>query len=195
MSHLHALGQHGLAEYFRSQLQHELNDDTQQHTRWYLGDLMSRFSHSDQLFSHYQGALSLRPLAMLFADAQQCEQERERCLMLRQLGDQALFMGALFPEHYAHKGIQRDYFIGMGGGAYDYLAHHAHTLRDVFAELSERFAHMLELLARICRRHQNYSATEVMALYQRWRQTGNPALAGHLRAMGISLDEGLHRAH
>ncbi|WP_210394821.1 hypothetical protein [Motiliproteus sediminis] len=195
MSHLHDLGRKDLAEYFRHQLEHELNGEQQQETRWYLGDLLARFSRSDQLFSHCHGDFSLRPLAMLYDDAQQCSHERERCLVLRQLGDQALFMGALFPEHYAGKGIQRDYFIGMGGGAYEYLSHHAHTLKQVFAELAERFAHLLELLAHICQRHRRYSASEVMALYQRWHHSRNPVLAEQLRSIGINLDEGPQRPH
>jgi len=62
--------------------------------------------------------LTLRPLALLYGDALEARNERERCLCLQQLGDTALFLYALFPERYARHGIRRDYFIGMGGGAY-----------------------------------------------------------------------------
>lgn len=143
----------GLAspEYFRQQLTAESAEHPNEETRWYLGNLLERFSSNDALFSYEEGELCIRPLALLYDDARQHPHERERCLLLRQLGDQALFLGALFPEHYARKGIRRDYFIGMGTGAYDYLADHAREMREVFAELAESFARILELVARICR--------------------------------------------
>ncbi|GGB96160.1 hypothetical protein GCM10011352_22820 [Marinobacterium zhoushanense] len=192
MPRVQRAGLNGLEEYFREQLLEESASHPNEETRWYLGNLLGRFSRNDALFSYQDGDLGIRPLALLYGDAQECAHERERCLLLRQLGDQALFLGALFPEHYARKGIQRDYFVGMGGGAYDYLASHALELRHVFAELADSFAQMLELVARICRRYRQYSATEIMALYQRWRQTRNPALANQLKAMGVALDSRQH---
>ncbi|MBV1790612.1 hypothetical protein KQ940_21330 [Marinobacterium sp. D7] len=195
MPRVKSAGLNGLAEYFREQLLEESSSHPDEETRWYLGNLLERFSRNDALFSYQDGDLGIRPLALLYGDAQQCVHERERCLLLRQLGDQALFLGALFPEHYARKGIQRDYFIGMGGGAYDYLAGHARELRHVFAELADSFAQIIELVARICRRYRQYSASEIMALYQRWRQTGNPALANQLQAMGVALEISAERLH
>ncbi|GAA0785041.1 hypothetical protein [Marinobacterium sediminicola] len=179
---------HGLTEFFRRRLQEEADQHTGEDTRWYLGNLLARFTRKDALFSYEGEEICIRPLALIYGDAQQCHNERERCLLLRQLGDQALFMGALFPEHYARKGIQRDYFIGMGSGAYSYLAGHARDWKHVFAELAARFAQALELIARICHRERRYTAGEIMALYQRWLCTRNPALADQLIAMGISLD-------
>jgi len=195
MPRVQRAGLNGLAEYFREQLLEESASRPNEETRWYLGNLLERFSRNDALFSYQDGDFGIRPLALLYGDAQQCIHERERCLLLRQLGDQALFLGALFPEHYARKGIRRDYFVGMGGGAYDYLAGHARELRQVFAELADSFAQILELVARICRRYRQYSATEIMALYQRWRQTGNPALANQLKAMGVALDNASEQVH
>ena len=110
--------------------------------------------------------------------------------MLRQLGDQALFLGALFPQRYARKGLEQDYFVGMGGGAYDYLADHAASHRHVFAELAERFVAFLSLVAQVCHRRMEASVDEVLAMYQRWRHTGDEYLAVRLRALGISLDAG-----
>ncbi|KEA63976.1 hypothetical protein ADIMK_1711 [Marinobacterium lacunae] len=188
MTKVYKAGFNGLGAYFREQLLEESKRHPNEDTRWYLGSLLERFSRNDALFSYQDGDFGIRPLALLYDDAQQCTQERERCQLLRQLGDQALFLGALFPEHYARKGIQRDYFVGMGGGAYDYLASHALEMRHIFAELAARFAQMLELIARICRRYRHFSASEIMALYQRWQRTGNPALATQLQAMGVTLE-------
>lgn len=195
MVHVDQAGRFGLAEYFRQQLTAESAEHPNEETRWYLGNLLERFSSNDALFSYEEGELCIRPLALLYDDARQHPHERERCLLLRQLGDQALFLGALFPEHYARKGIRRDYFIGMGTGAYDYLADHAREMREVFAELAESFARILELVARICRRYRQYDAAEIMALYQRWRLTGNPALAQQLAAVGITVGDTPEQCH
>ncbi|GGO80474.1 hypothetical protein GCM10011348_17220 [Marinobacterium nitratireducens] len=177
-----------LADYFRDQIRQIDNRSLQEDTCWYLGNLLDRFSRDDALFSYQDGQRSIRPLALLYGDALEAADGRERCLILRHLGDMALFLGALFPEHYARRGIQRDYFIGMGSGAYDFLADNAAHHRHVFAELAGGFGRMLELVARTCRRYRRYSDSEIMAIYQRWQQSGNPAEADVLRRLGFSLD-------
>jgi hypothetical protein len=91
-------------------------------TCWYLGSLLERLGRSEQLFTYQDERMTIRPLALLYSDAIEASNDRERCLMLQQLGDMALFLGALFPERFARHGLQPGYFIGMGGSAYDYLA-------------------------------------------------------------------------
>ena len=59
----------------------------------------------------------------------------------------SLFMGALFPENYTRRGLGQDYLVGMGCGAYDYLADNARKGRHIFAELAGDFSVMLELVA------------------------------------------------
>ncbi len=183
-----------LGDYFRERLAacaDALEPRPEEDTLWYVGSVLARLGDSRQLFSYEDGQLQLRPLALLYKDAHEAAAGRERCLILRQLGDQALFVGALFAERYTRRGLRQDYFVGMGGGAYDYLADNAFSHRHVFAELAERFAAFLELVARACTRMVGNNVEDVLALYQRWRATGNQRLAHQLRAMGISLDGGM----
>ena len=156
-------------------------------TCWYLGSLLERFGRSEQLFSYQDGQMTLRPLALLYSDAIEAENTRERCLMLQQLGDMALFLGALFPERFTRHGILQDYFIGMGGSAYDYLADNARSNRHIFAELANTFTRMLEMVANACSRTQRLTTEEVLALYQRWLNTRDPVIESQLRALGIEL--------
>ncbi len=182
-----------LADYFREQLTAHADSLTprpQDDTLWYLGSVLARLGDSRQLFSYDQGQLDLRPLALLYKDAHEAVANHERCLILRQLGDQALFIGALFPERYARKGLRQDYFVGMGGGAYDYLAGNAASHRHVFAELAERCAAFLDLVARASARKIGDNLEDILALYQRWRTTGSERLAQQLQALGISLEGG-----
>jgi hypothetical protein len=156
-------------------------------TCWYLGNLLDRFGRSEQLFSYEDGRMTLRPLALLYGDAVEARNERERCLLLQQLGDLSLFLGALFPQRWARHGIKQDYFIGMGGGAYDYLADNARNNRHIFSELSSTFTRMLELVANACSRNQRLGAEEILALYQRWLHSKDPVIAAQLEAIGIEL--------
>jgi len=156
-------------------------------TCWYLGSLLERFGRNEQLFSYQDGHMTLRPLALLYSDAIQANNSRERCLMMQQLGDMALFLGALFPGRLTRHGIQQDYFIGMGGGAYDYLADNARANRHIFAELANTFTRMLEMVANACSRPQHLTTEEVLALYQRWLSTSDPVIESQLRALGIEL--------
>ena len=158
-------------------------------TCWYLGSLLERFGRSEQLFAFQDGQMTLRPLALLYSDAIEADNARDRCLMLQQLGDMALFLGALFPERFTRHGILQDYFIGMGGSAYDYLADNAKANRHIFAELANTFTRMLEMVANACSRTQHLTTEEVLALYQRWLSTRDPVIENQLRALGIELSE------
>lgn len=156
-------------------------------TCWYLGSLLERFGRSEELFCYQDGHMTLRPLALLYSDAIEAKNDRERCLMLQQLGDMALFLGALFPERFTRHGILQDYFIGMGGSAYDYLADNAKTNRHIFAEMANTFTRMLEMVANACSRKQSLTTDEVLALYQRWLNTRDPVIECQLRSLGIEL--------
>lgn len=156
-------------------------------TCWYLSSLLERFGRSEQLFAYQDGQMTLRPLALLYSDALEADNTRERCLMLQQLGDMALFLGALFPERYTRLGILPDYFVGMGGGAYDYLADNAKANRHIFAELANTFTRMLEMVANACSHKQRLTTEDVLMLYQRWLNTGDPVIENQLRVLGIEL--------
>lgn len=181
-----------LADYFRQRLQQvseQLSAQPHQDTLWYMGSMLARFGDSRQLFCEYDGEVSIRPLALLYKDAHETPDPRHRCLIMRQLGDLALFLGALFPEKYARRGILKDYFVGMGGGAYDYLSENASQNRHIFSELASTFTRMLELVARACSRQTAFDANDVLGLYQRWRKTRNPRIAEQLSALGVELVE------
>lgn len=183
------LAEISLAEYFRRRLNgfaRQLDAPPREDTCWYIGSLLERFSRSDRLFAYTQEGMDLRPLALLYGDALEAPDERSRCLILQQLGDMALFLGALFPDRFTHRGIQQDYVVGMGGRAYDYLAGNARTGRHIFEELAGMFAELLALIARACSRQQADNE-DLIALYERWVRSGDPALARRLRSLGVAI--------
>ena len=181
-----------LPVYFREQLEEHsrrLRPPPNEDTRWYLGELLTRFCRSENFFAFQDGERGIRPLALLYGDALQASSDHERCLLLQQLGDMALFLGALFPERFTQKGIQQDYVVGMGGGAYDYLADNARQNRHIFGELASMFSRILELVAAACSKADPNSDAAVLALYRRWLETGDQLLAQQLRLLGVPVIE------
>jgi len=188
-----ATSEASLALYFRERLANRAQDydpPPAEDTCWYLGNLLERFGRSEDFFAWEDSNLQLRPLALLYGDAMEARSDHERCLLLQQLGDMALFLGALFPERFSRKGIQQDYVVGMGGGAYDYLANNARAGRHVFAELAGTFTVMIDLVATACHADaETLDPETVLSLYERWSATGNPLIARQLRALGIDLPD------
>jgi len=181
-----------LADYFHLRLQElgqQQSAPPQDDTLWYIGDMLARFGDSDQLFSYEYGRMGLRPLALLYKDAHETSNLRERGLILRQLGDMALFVGALFPENYQRRGIKKDYFVGMGGGAYSYLSETELKNRHIFSELATSFTLILELIALACEKQTAFDHGDVLTLYQRWQKTREPRVAAQLRALGIAIPD------
>jgi len=178
--------------YFTEQLQEgrqKLRPPPADDTLWYLSTMLARFGRSESLFAYEDGRFDLRPLALLYGDAMEAESDHQRCLFLQQLGDMALFLGALFPERFTSRGIQQDYIVGMGGGAYDYLAENARQNRHVFQELAGMFTKLLELVAEACSRLSTNSDEMILTLYQRWLQSRDPIIGRQLQSLGITLPD------
>ena len=186
------LREKSLAAYFErrlTRLGRDLDPSPHSDTLWYLGQMLVRFGDSSALFSYDDGRLALRPLALLYHDAHVAENRQQRCLILRQLGDVALFIGALFPESYKRKGLQQDYFVGMGSGAYDYLSENESTNRHIFSDLSAMFASMLTLVADCCSSDTELSMSDIEELYAHWMATGSPRAERRLRRLGLLSGE------
>jgi len=181
-----------LLEFFQNRLQREavelnLEPQPQDDTIWYLCDMLGRFSRSEHLFDYFDGVYGVRPLALIYGDAYRAATRRERCQLLQRLGELAIFLGAFLRERYQRRGIRRDYFIAMGGGAYEYLAEHAPRNRHVYEELTVQFASMIELVSAAGAPESANDAQAVMRLYARWLETRDPAIAARLHRMGIGL--------
>ncbi len=158
----------------------------QQDTLWYLGNLLVTHTESRQLFVEKEGRKALPTLAFLFRDAHAASSQSERLAILRKLGDTALFIGALFPQCLTRRGLSKDYFVGMGGGAYSYLAENFPTENIVFDELSRRFPLALQLLASVCEKELVFDAQDILGLVERWRSTGDELIKRQLASLGIA---------
>ncbi|MGB1108782.1 MAG: hypothetical protein ACPG4N_00405 [Gammaproteobacteria bacterium] len=158
-------------------------------TKWYLVNLLARFARSEDFFDLDEGRLGIRPMALLYGDAMHADSERERCLILRRLGDVSLFITGLFEGTLARRAVKREYFVTMGCGAYSYLADKSGSADgQVFQDLSSRFVVFVDVLSNLSSRGRSFDHGDIMRLYRLWRETGNAQAERQLRALGITLD-------
>ena len=160
-------------------------------TVFYLVNLLTHFMRAENLFHEGEEGLELRPLAFLYADAVHGATRNDRNDALRKLGDVALFVSGFFSDSLDRKAVDVDYYIAMGGGAYDRLAENlrgslrGQALSPLFRELAEKFAAFVDVLAEISEQAQMTDTRNMLRLYEVWLRTGSPRAAERLRALGI----------
>ena len=123
----------------------------------YLVKLLTHFSRSENLFDYTEEGIQLRPLAHLYAEAVRSGSVREQCLMLRRMGDVALFIAGMFSGFFERRRalVGRDYYIAMGERAYGSLLQGragdpaGTALIDVFTQLSGGFSHYVAVLTEV----------------------------------------------
>ena len=186
-----------LKEYVREKvLLHSVNDrpPLQEDTLWYAGEVLTKFVETKHLFSASQeGRVPI--LADIYGEAQNAVSVSEKISRLRTLGDTALFLGAVFPANFQRRGLGKDYFVGMGGGAYSSLATYMPAQEQLFSELSGFFPRLMRLLADVCEKEFFFDSRDTVALYERWAATGSPELRQQLNSLGISPFDASNRSN
>jgi hypothetical protein len=92
-------------------------------TEFYLVKLLTRFLTSDQLFAQDKdGNYKEEPLALMFKDALEINPEEAQRQMFRQVGDVSLYKAGFFRESLERAHIHLDYYIDIGGSAYENAA-------------------------------------------------------------------------
>jgi hypothetical protein len=165
---------------------HELRLETREETRGYLIDLLSGFSVSSEIQTLSE------PLAALLARALETSGP-ERLARMRQLGDVALFICGFFPDSFDRRGLTRTYVVQMGGRAYLVVGQAARdrgAKPEVFVELADRFHDMAAVLDEVRERTSLCTDGALLKLYERWCDTGSPAVARRLQRRGVQPHRG-----
>jgi hypothetical protein len=161
----------------------------QQATELYLANLLGAFVQTESLLDREDdGILHQRPLALLLKDALDAEETVQRARMLRRLGDTSLFVSGMFGECLNRGAVDVDYYIEMGGRAYDALgdvAARRGAERSLWNELSEKFSQLVEVLNEVAERTLLNSDTGLVRLYEKWMRTGNARVGVLLREQGV----------
>ncbi|MGB5209604.1 MAG: hypothetical protein WBN31_15165 [Gammaproteobacteria bacterium] len=172
------------------------------HTVHYVVNMLTLFTRAEEFFGRGPER-RLPPLAAMLAEAVEAPSARDSDRALQRMGDIALFMAGFFPDYLARSPVDVDYYIRMGGSAYGTLADrsrtssHGRALADIFAELADKFASFVEVLGEIADLGRQYSAADILRLYEIWLATGSRRAKDRLDALGVQLEPGPgnQRAH
>ena len=165
-------------------------------TELYLVNLLAEYLMSEALYVQGEdGSWQQKPLAFLLKEALE-EPGPARVQMLRRLGDTSLFVSGFFPDSLSRRSnlVDVDYYIAMGGRAYDAVgmvaARHARSEKTLWDELSEKFRLLVDLLNEVSERTLASTNAGLVRLYERWMKTGSARLATTLSAHGVVLRKG-----
>jgi len=178
-----------IRDFFRDLLARAIENQraqVQPFTELYLVNLLHEFLASEALYVQADdGSWQQKPLAFLLKEALD-EAGPARVRLLRRLGDTSLFISGFFPDSLARRSslVDVDYYIAMGGRAYDAVARHAME-RSLWDELAEKFRLLVDLLNEVSERTMAATDAGVMRLYERWLKTGSDRLASLLVRQGV----------
>ena len=183
-----------LAEFFHNSMDAALATNKltlDDHTTHYVVNLLTLFSRSDALYERTDDGYQLRPLGAMFSDAIAAENDAERNYNLQRIGDVALFIAGFFATSLERAPVDVDYYIYMGGGAYQSLSVHTRgttrgaALGIVYAELAAKFQGLVDVLNEVRESAAGASDANLLRLYEVWVKTGSERAARLLREAGV----------
>jgi hypothetical protein len=140
------------------------------HAAHYVVNLLTIFSRSSELYEEHAEHYGLRPLALMLAEAANTDRFDLRNYLLQRIGDVALFITGFFADGLAGKAVDVDYYIYMGGNAYDSLSEEirgtfrGRTFAPVYKELAAKFQVLVDVLNRSRRRRPRVPISACSAL-------------------------------
>lgn len=164
------------------------------HTAYYVVSLLTLFARSDALYEETQAGLGLKPLALMLAEAAEATNPHERDFVLQRVDDISLFIAGFFSESLAKRVVDVDYYIAIGGGAYDSLSVQARgtprgqAFGPVFAELAHKFERFVDVLNAVREDARSHDDRDILRLYEMWLRTGSKRAKHMLRDLGVEPD-------
>lgn len=128
------------------------------------------------------------PLVLGLDRAFSSEEPSERLERFREVGDRALVLSGFFADRLDHRGITRDYVVGLGGRAF-HGAHETARRRNqparVYVELAGAFGEWASVLDEVRETTTLKTPQDIVRLYDRFRRTGSPEVASRLVREGV----------
>ena len=112
-----------------------------------------------------------------------------------------MFTAGFFADGLAGKAVDIDYYINMGGTAYDSLSDtirgttRGRALVSVYCELAGKFQKLVDVLHEVRDGACESSDVDVLRTYEIWRKTGSKRAASLLKQNGIYPLLGADKAH
>ena len=171
-----------LADYFRTSIDGVISRqgvDVDPHAAHYVVNLLTLFSRSEELYEDHGESYGLRPLALMMADAAEARTAEARKYALQRIGDVALFISGFFADSLAHKAVDVDYYIHVGGNAYGSLSEEVrgtfrgNAFADIYRELAIKFQVLVDVLNEVRDEARGESDRDLLRTYEIWLKTGS----------------------
>jgi hypothetical protein len=185
---------HNLRDYFRESIDAAIEHQgvkVDPHAAHYVVNLLTLFSRSEDLYEDHGDSYGIKPLALMMADAADAPTTAERNFSLQRIGDVALFIAGFFADSLAHKLVDLDYYIYMGGNAYGSLSEEirgtfrGRALAGVYKELARKFQIVVDVLNEVRDGARQSSDIDVLRTYEVWLRTGSKRAADLLKQNGV----------
>lgn len=154
----------------------------------YLIGLLQDFMFTERLFDQeMENGHKTRPtLAEIFLKAMNAK-DPERTQLLKKLGDTSLYVGGFFGDSLQRKVVDVDYYVQMGGAAYNNLSVYVKedTFKRVYEELSSQFIAYIDVLTYISQKAQLHSNENILRIYENYLRTGSDLAKEQLIEKGI----------
>ena len=185
---------HNLRDYFRESIDVAIEHQgvkVDPHAAHYVVNLLTLFSRSEDLYEDHGESYGIRPLALMMADAADAPTVTERNFSLQRIGDVALFIAGFFADSLAHRLVDLDYYIYMGGNAYGSLSDEirgttrGRALADVYRELARKFQVVVDVLNEVRDGARQSSDIDLLRTYEVWLRTGSKRAAQLLKENNV----------
>lgn len=183
------------AEYFHAALSgalDELRVRASEHAKQYLVSLLSKFIFMENLYPEDPAGEGKRieTLTEKLALAMEEESTEARLQRFREMGDYSLYIAGFFSESLSRKLVDVDYYIGMGGAAYEKVARLQSKVdhSELFEELAVKFPLFVDVLGVVSDESSaklSDQSTALLRAYEVWNKTGSERLARQLVQAGM----------
>jgi hypothetical protein len=160
-----------------------------EHAQHYLVQLLQNFISSENFYPTDSRGQPADTLTRQLAIALEQGKAEQRAQRLRQLGDFSLYVAGFFSDSLSRKLVDVDYYIGMGGAAYESVARleEKKNRAELFLELAHKFPRFVEVLAQISEEtgFNPDSHRDLLRVYDLWIKTGSKKFSNQLVKAGI----------
>jgi len=183
-----------LRDYFRESIDAAIEHQgvrVDPHAAHYVVNLLTLFSRSEDLYEDHGDSYGIKPLALMMVDAAEAPTVAQRNFSLQRIGDVALFIAGFFADSLAHKLVDLDYYINMGGSAYGSLSDEirgtfrGQALAGVYKELARKFQIVVDVLNEVRDSARQSSDIDLLRTYEVWLLTGSKRAAELLKQNGV----------
>jgi hypothetical protein len=190
-----------LEEFFRNSVASAMDRQglsADDHTAYYVVNLLTLFARSEVLYEGSGEGRTLKPLALILAEAMEARTAEERNFALQRIGDISLFVAGFFGESLARRQVDIDYYVRMGGSAYGSLSDRVRgsvrgqVFTAVFAELASKFQDFVDVLTEVRDESRGSDDVDILRLYDVWLKTGSKRAERALRRLGIEPSRALN---